>query len=182
MERQTLKQEQPTLTFAEISKEIGRRWRLLSPDEKKTYLSESEPIADGMHTPVLEQEQEQESAELVVRSAGRVLEETMTPAAAAVDSDDEETVAQFEEIPKVKKAGKKTDRPADLDEMQKGLWDEFSSFKISELRKQCENNNLKTSKFRRDMVMSLITHRMALENGHLPMEDDERSLFDDDED
>jgi hypothetical protein len=172
MERQKLKEEGSSLTFAEISKEIGQRWRLLSPEEKKTYVSEPDqpdPTPDGMLTPVLAQE---ESADLIIHSAGRIIEETI----ATEEENDEETIP-FEDTSTIKSKGKKirkkTDRPAKLDETQNALWDEFSPFTLQELRKQCENNNLKTSKFRKDMILSLITHRMALENGHLPMEDDE---------
>jgi hypothetical protein len=68
---------------------------------------------------------------------------------------------------KPKKSRKKAadNIPADLTDHQRELWEEFAKSTMAELRQQCENNNLKTSKRRNEMIMALITHRIALEDG-----------------
>lgn len=60
---------------------------------------------------------------------------------------------------------KQTVIPDDIqNERERELWVYFADSKIAELRIQCEQYSLKTSKIRNDMIRSLVIHRMALEN------------------
>ncbi|EDX15630.1 GD15457 [Drosophila simulans] len=44
MERRKICERTPDLHNAEISKELGRRWQLLSKDDKQPYISEAEKL------------------------------------------------------------------------------------------------------------------------------------------
>lgn len=151
--RSNLKSEYPEMTFIDLSKELGRQWRSLNEQEKQVYIDRKnqqmevmalpppEPPAD-MADPPLDDPETQEAQLVIVE----------------------------EKAPK--KSRKPADKmPADLDDHQRELWDEFSKFKMNDLRKQCVNNNLKTSKLREDMIMALITHRIALEEGGFDLSD-----------
>lgn len=188
------------IDFGDISKRMGEMWRQLGEEDRAIYKerraaiqaqmdqkekedqTEEETVANDSETEVAggdesDQEETVVRVEEVVAAEPESIEEvvgTVADALRHVEEEDEKDMEKIPIRPKINKTKNKKAIPDNLiDERDRELWAEFSDFKIKELRLQCENNALKTSSKREDMIMSLITHRKSMEDGVVHDEDDE---------
>lgn len=152
-ERVKIKNHNPDMKFSEVAKELGQRWNLASEKTKAHYKNQ--------HDILLEQHQQQQT-------------DTTTAA-----TEEEEVVSlpppeEEEEKPKKPKKLKALEVPDDItNDRERELWPEFAKLTASELRTQCDFNNLKRSKNRNDMIHALVIHRIALEDGSTQMDSEE---------
>ena len=164
-ERPKIKDNHPDLSFAEIAKELGRRWNKATDSIKDHYKKQ--------HDILLQQYQEQNTNTAI----------TNTTAVDATSDDDEvasttsEAIVadtQEEEKPKKSKKNKAVEIPEEItNERERALWPEFAKLTISDLRTKCDHNNIKKSKNRNDMIHALVAHRIALEDGNTQIDSDE---------
>lgn len=154
------------LTFAEVAKELGRRWNQTPADVKDRYQKQRDILFQLVKENTVEEE-------------GVVVNENISVGTVTDDDEGEviqEEPAQEEEKPKKSKKPKK---PKELEipeeitnERERHLWIEFAQLTITELRTQCDHNNIKKSKNRNDMIHSLVVHRIALEDGNTQIDSD----------
>jgi len=176
------------IDFGEVSKRMGEMWRELGEEDRAIYKerraaiqtemdrkekddhTEGETVVDDSETEIVagdesDQEETVVRVEEVVAAEPESIEKVVETVADAIRHVEEEN-EKIPIRPNVKKTKNKKAIPDNLvDERDRELWAEFSDFKIKELRLQCENNALKTSSKREDMIMSLITHRKSMEDG-----------------
>lgn len=177
-ERAKIKDQHPEMTFAGVAKELGRRWKDASDRVKDHYKKQ--------HNILLEQHQHQQTTAASPSAsapapddAASITEEeeddVMVATNTAPATTQEAVVEQEEEEkPKKPKKPKTVDIPGDItNERERNLWPEFAKMTITELRTQCEHNNLKKSKNRNDMIHALIIHRIALEDGNTQINSDD---------
>lgn len=183
------------IDFGDISRRMGEMWRQLGDDERDVYKERRAAIQAEMDQKKQDEmeedadteiagDEESDNEETVVRveeviaeSEAQSVEEVVETIADAIRHVEEEEGNDTEKIPirpKINKTKNKRAIPDNLiDERDRELWLEFSNSKIKELRMQCENNGLKTSSKREDMIISLITHRKSMEDGVVHNEDDD---------
>lgn len=164
-ERPKIKEEQPDLSFPDVARELGRRWKQANEKVKSHYKNQHDILVQEKNTdneapvsshPIIHTEEEDETS--------------------TIGGEEEEE----EEKPKKKrtKKAKTIEIPDDItNERERDLWEEFASLTIAQLRTQCDHNNLKKSKNRNDMIHALVIHRIALEDGNTQIDSS-----DDDED
>ena len=168
-ERAKIKESHPEIDFVEVAKELGKRWRNASDSTKEHYKKQ--------HDILLEQHQQTTSTTTIVSST------TADEDAVSTTTEEEEQVAapeveavpvvQEEQKPKKVKKPKAIEIPEDItNERERDLWPEFAKMTITELRTQCEHNNIKSSKKRNDMIHALVIHRIALEDGNTQIDSD----------
>lgn len=161
-------EERPKLkgmSFTEIAKELGRLWRN-APDHVKDRFKAL-------------------ASERVVSTASATIPDINTDHTdIADDTNEKDTVSTtsadevvVKVVEKEKKKPKKTKTPNIpnniTDERERDMWLEFAKLTITDLRTQCDHNNLKKSKNRNDMIHALVIHRIALEDGHSGLMDDD---------
>lgn len=175
-ERAKIKESHPEIEFVGIAKELGKRWRNASDSTKEHYKKQ--------HDILLEQHQQTMSTTIVVSTT------TDEDAVSTTTEQEDEVVAEVELVPvaqeeqkpkKVKKP-KTIEIPEDItNERERDLWPEFAKMTITELRTQCEHNNIKSSKKRNDMIHALVIHRIALEDGNTQIDSDSDNDSDEEE-
>lgn len=173
------KDERPKLngmSFAETAKELGLRWKAAPNAVKLHYKQQHDDLlrqrdAESATTPttITSDDEHTTTNDAVI---------TTTTTTDDEHSDDEAVIATAtitipeKEKPK-RKPKKALEIPDDItDERERALWPEFAALTITELRTQCDHNNIKKSKNRNDMIQSLIAHRIALEDGNTQLESD----------
>ena len=146
------------LDFGKISKELGKMWRDITPEEKLIYTTENnrlrrEKTAAATLTP--------ESSDAEHDDDHQV--ETETTAAAASSDSDSESVTKSETVKAKKdKAIRKKkgivlpDDIAERSDADQQLWIELSKLKLADLRIQCKNRNLPPAKTREEMLRALV--------------------------
>jgi len=156
-ERAKIKDNHPGMTFAEVAKELGRRWNKASDDTKEHYKKQ--------HDILLQQHQNQPETITADEEASATIADEEAP---------DNTTQVEEEKPKKPKKQKAIEIPDEItNERERDLWPEFAKLSIAELRTQCDHNNVKKSKNRNDMIHTLIVHRIALEDGNTQIDSDE---------
>ena len=159
-ERPKIKENHPDKDFADVARELGKRWNKATDAMKEHYKKQ--------HDTLLEQHQQGLNAtttsspdEEVASVTEAVMEEVIV-------------VPEVEEKAKKPKKPKTIEIPEDItNERERDLWPEFAKMTITELRTQCDHNNLKKSKNRNDMIHALVVHRIALEDGNTQIDSDE---------
>jgi len=164
-ERPKIKDNHPDLSFAEIAKELGRRWNKATDSIKEHYKKQ--------HDILLQQYQEQNTNAATTNTttvdATSDDDEVASTTSEAIVADTQE-----EEKPKKPKKNKAVEIPEEItNERERALWPEFAKLTISDLRTKCDHNNIKKSKNRNDMIHALVAHRIALEDGNTQIDSDE---------
>lgn len=155
-ERTKIKDNHPSMTFAEVAKELGRRWNKATESVKDHYKKQHDILTQQHQNQTTTANTDDESS------------------VANVDEDVITTTQAEEEKPKKPKKPKTIDIPDDvINERERDLWPEFAKLSIAELRTQCDHNNVKKSKNRNDMIHALVIHRIALEDGNTQIDSDE---------
>jgi len=146
------------LDFGKISKELGKMWRDITPEEKLIYTTENnrlrrEKIAAATLTPESSDAEHDDDHQA----------ETETTAAAASSDSDSESVTKSETVKAKKdKAIRKKkgvvlpDDIAERSDADQQLWIELSKLKLADLRIQCKNRNLPPAKTREEMLRALV--------------------------
>lgn len=138
--RQELKDQ--GYSFGEIAKELGRRWKLLTEQEKVKYKNETFTATD----------QEDEEEREVIPPPPTPPPETSKP-----------QMKKQQDPPEPKKS-KKEEPPADMTcPREIEIWNEIRDLRLLDLRTLCEQNGLQTSTKRRDMILALVCHRISEE-------------------
>ena len=171
------KDERPKITgrsCSETAKELGARWKKATANVKWHYQQQ--------HNDLLRQKNDAAATTTTTEEHSDDDEAVITTTTTTEEhSDDDEAVVSTatiilhnEEKEKPKRKPKKAlEVPDDItDERERDLWPEFAALTITELRTQCDHNNIKKSKNRNDMIKSLIAHRIALEDGNTQLESD----------
>jgi len=165
-ERPKIKENHPDMDFAEIAKELGRRWNKASDRTKEHYKNQ--------HDILMEQHKNQTTT--ITTSAPPSDDEVST----TEEVQEEAVVATTEQVVIEEEKPKKTKKPKTIEipdeitnQRERDLWPEFAKMTITELRTQCDHNNIKKSKNRNDMIHALVVHRIALEDGNTQMDSDE---------
>lgn len=154
-ERAKIKASHPEMTFTEVAKELGKRWKKASDSTKEHYKKQ--------HDILLEQHHQQTT----VASTTSTDDDEISTTEEVIEVEATPVVEVEEEKPKKPKKVKAIEIPEDItNERERDLWPEFAKMTIAELRTQCEHNNLKSSKKRNDMINALVIHRIALEDGN----------------
>jgi len=179
-ERPKIRKENPELSFADIARELGRRWKSADDEVKLFYNNKHDDLVNESKQALAQAEDQDQVA---VDTTQVLLDEN-------INNDETSDVVETTQLedntqvahaittttaPKNKrpKAIKALEIPEEItNERQRELWVEFAKSKIAELRTQCSYNNLKTSKNRNDMILALIEHRIALEDGNIQMDSD----------
>ena len=170
-ERPKIKEEDPTLSFVEIGRELGRRWKKASDEVKEHYNQQRELLRQQQATTTTTSDDEEDAASTTTT------DEEIVPMNAVVE-EEEVIVREEKEKPKKPKKTKPIDIPEDItDERQRDLWPEFATLTIAELREQCDRNNIKRNKNRNVMIQALVVHRIALEDGNTQADSDEDEEF-----
>lgn len=160
-ERPKIKETHPDMDFAEIAKELGKRWNNVSVRTKEHYKNQ--------HDILIEQHKNQNTT----TASAPPSDDDVSITEEAVVLTTEETVVEEEEKPKKPKKAKTIEIPEEItNERERDLWPEFAKMTITELRTQCDHNNIKKSKNRNDMVRALVVHRITLEDGNTQMDSD----------
>jgi hypothetical protein len=174
-ERIKIKETNPTMSFVEISKEVGKRWKMATPEKKDFYNKKrAQLLEDKTDSSSDSNTEENHSTTGGVPEDADTESDTEMTATASVQEAEEKL-----QKPKKSKKPKKTDIPEEIvDERERELWVEFAGLTITQLRTQCDHNNIKTSKNRNDMIHNLILHRIALEDGNtqIPSDDEEEDF------
>ena len=164
-ERAKIKASHPEMTFAEVAKELGKRWNKTSDSAKEHYKKQ--------HDILLEQHQQKTTT--IVSTPTEDDEISTTEEEVVAEAEETTPVVQVqEEKPKKPKKVKTIEIPEDItNERERDLWPEFAKMTITELRTQCEHNNIKGGKKRNDMIHALVVHRIALEDGNTQIDSDD---------
>jgi hypothetical protein len=161
-ERAKIKASHPEMTFADVAKELGKRWNKAGDSTKEHYKKQ--------HDILLEQHSQAMTTTTAATDDQPTTEEEEDVAAATTTT---APIEEQEEKPKKPKKPKAIEIPEEItNERERGLWPEFAKMTITELRTQCEHNNIKSSKKRHDMIHALIIHRIALEDGNTQFDSD----------
>lgn len=172
-ERPKIKQAHPDMHFIEVGRELGRRWKKASEEVKDHYNQQREILRQQQAMTTTSEEEDN-------ASTTSVEEDNTSVGGVAAEEETSVPVEEEEEKPKPKKPKKpKTiEIPEDItDDRQRDLWPEFAALTITELREQCDRNNIKRNKNRNVMIHALVIHRIALEDGNTQADSDEEDEF-----
>ena len=163
-ERPKIKEANPTMSFVEIGRELGRRWKKASEEVKAHYNQQRE---------LLRQQQANMTTTTTTSDDEASITTTDDNVVEPVQVDEEEEKPK----PKKTKKNKTIEIPEDItDERQRDLWTEFATLTIAELRDQCDHNNIKRNKNRNTMIQALVVHRIALEDGNTQADDSDEEF------
>lgn len=163
-ERAKIKASHPEMTFAEVAKELGKRWNKASDSTKEHYKKQHDILL----------EQHQQTTTTIVSTPTDDDEISTTEEEVVAETEVVPVVQVHEEKPKKPKKVKTIEIPEEVtNERERGLWPEFAKMTITELRTQCEHNNIKGGKKRNDMIHALVIHRIALEDGNTQIDSDD---------
>lgn len=158
-ERAKIKASHPEMSFAEVAKELGKRWNKAGDSTKEHYKKQ--------HDILLEQHQQTTTTVAATDDGSATYDDASVEVEATAEAGEEE------EKPKKPKKPKAIEIPEEItNDRERDLWPEFAKMTIAELRTQCEHNNLKSSKKRNDMIHALVIHRIALEDGNTQIDND----------
>lgn len=161
------KDERPKMTgmsFAETAKALGARWKEAPDAVRLHYKQQHEDLLRQKAAATPPPPTEEVSTTTTTTDDESVVDEVV--------STETITIAPVAEKPK-RKPKKALEIPDDVeDERERALWPEFAALTITELRTQCDHNNIKKSKNRNDMIRSLIAHRITLEDGNTQLDSD----------
>ena len=174
------------LDFGKISKELGKMWRDITPEEKLIYTTENnrlrrEKMAAATLTP--------ESSDAEHDEHDDDHQHETETAAASSDSDSEsvtksETVkAKKDKAIRKKKGMVLPDDIAERSEADQQLWIEMSKLKLADLRIQCKNRNLPPAKTREEMLRALVcaNHNQDQDQPHMEEDDDDMTQIPEEE-
>ena len=156
--RQGLKDKDMDMDFGKISKELGRMWRDISPEEKLFYATENNRLRreKAANLPSDSDHSDTES----VQNDDVKMRESSTTSKAKIDTtsakSDESTTNTKEKAIRKKKTVSLPEDIAGRSEADQQLWIELSKLKLADLRTQCQNRNLIPAKTREEMLRSLL--------------------------
>jgi hypothetical protein len=163
--RQGLKDMDMDMDFGKISKELGRMWRDISPEEKLFYATENnrlrrEKAANLPSDSDAEAEAGDHSDTESVQNDDVKMRESSTTNKANIDTtsakSDESATNTKEKAIRKKKTVSLPEDIAGRSEADQQLWIELSKLKLADLRTQGQNRNLIPAKTREEMLRSLL--------------------------
>lgn len=167
-ERPKARKDNPEMDFTEMGRELGRRWRNATDTTKEHYKEKHDLLVKEKQNKIVDPPTSD-----VETTSGEEEEEIVVAEPVEPESEPEPEPEKKPKKPKKTKP-KTVEIPEDItNERERDLWPEFAKMTITELRTQCDHNNIKKSKNRNDMIHALIVHRITLEDGNTQLESDD---------
>ena len=136
--RNAIQKQNPTFTFGEVAKVLGKEWQDLSEEERTEFKKKAiASIPDDNITST--------TTTTTVTTNSTIIPDTTN----AITTTTIPTVNTIN-------TGNNT-----LEIRKEQLANEMTELKLNELRAMCENYNLPTSNKRKDMINSIVAHRLA---------------------